>query len=344
VIDEVDRLATSNMEQSVLYQLFSWAAEQPKSRLVLIGIANSIDLTQRLLPNLERTNVKVTLIDFVAYSKTQMESIVRSRLKQDGEEEEEEEERKRRGKVDPSLLLRFVQEQAISFCCAKVQNSSGDLRHCLRVLSLAVDRLLDSQTEEVRDSPLVFQEPPPLEDGGERGRDEDRRKPKVMLSLPHVSSALTPHSADFERILKLPTHQKIVLAALVLLNRKALALSAATMASAPATKGKGGGRGIVRAKPGKGGVPCLVAGSGRDEYKSVCKQIGMEALDSSQVTELLSSLISGGFVSIVKASGRGGGSSSSSLTATTPIQLVVRDADAAEALEEGFPLLKSLFS
>ena len=35
----------------VLYQLFDWAAA-PTSRLVLVGIANALDLTERFLPKL----------------------------------------------------------------------------------------------------------------------------------------------------------------------------------------------------------------------------------------------------------------------------------------------------
>ena len=50
VLDEVDQL--DSKDQSVLYTVFEWPALQG-SRLALIGIANSLDLTDRVLPRLQ---------------------------------------------------------------------------------------------------------------------------------------------------------------------------------------------------------------------------------------------------------------------------------------------------
>ena len=50
ILDEIDQLITNG--QDVLYQLFEWAADK-KSRLVLVGIANALDLTDRFLPRLK---------------------------------------------------------------------------------------------------------------------------------------------------------------------------------------------------------------------------------------------------------------------------------------------------
>ena len=50
ILDEIDHLVSQ--DQSVLYKLFEWAKRE-KARFVLIGIANAIDLTTRLLPRLE---------------------------------------------------------------------------------------------------------------------------------------------------------------------------------------------------------------------------------------------------------------------------------------------------
>ena len=49
-MDEVDQLESKN--QDVLYTVFEWPA-LAGSRLSLVGIANTLDLTDRVLPRLQ---------------------------------------------------------------------------------------------------------------------------------------------------------------------------------------------------------------------------------------------------------------------------------------------------
>ena len=53
VVDEVDQLHTRDEE--VLYDLFELSA-RPKSRLALVSIANSLNMTERFLPRLKESN------------------------------------------------------------------------------------------------------------------------------------------------------------------------------------------------------------------------------------------------------------------------------------------------
>lgn len=79
VLDEIDQLDSKNQE--ILYTIFEWPSLQ-KSRLVLIGIANALDLTDRILPRLQaRPNCKPQLLNFAPYSKDQIANIIKDRLK-----------------------------------------------------------------------------------------------------------------------------------------------------------------------------------------------------------------------------------------------------------------------
>ena len=50
MLDEIDQLESKN--QDVLYTIFEWPALKG-SRLSLVGIANTLDLTDRVLPRLQ---------------------------------------------------------------------------------------------------------------------------------------------------------------------------------------------------------------------------------------------------------------------------------------------------
>ena len=54
--------------------------QAPNSRLILIGIANSIDLTERALPRLQATGCRPTLVTFPSYSSLQLECLLQQRL------------------------------------------------------------------------------------------------------------------------------------------------------------------------------------------------------------------------------------------------------------------------
>lgn len=51
-----------------------------KSRLILLGIANSLDLTERLLPGLEARGCKPRLVAFPTYNRNQITTVLEERL------------------------------------------------------------------------------------------------------------------------------------------------------------------------------------------------------------------------------------------------------------------------
>lgn len=119
---------------NILSSLFSLAAEQD-SRLVLIGIANALDLTQRHLAHLQYAGSSKNarhdqpeLLHFRPFSSTEMVAIVKSRLAP------------LHGRGDNSSLpLPIIMPPALELAAKKVSAVSGDLRIFLSLIRKAVE-------------------------------------------------------------------------------------------------------------------------------------------------------------------------------------------------------------
>lgn len=124
VLDEIDQLSSKN--QSVLYKIFEWPTI-PRSKIVIIGIANSLDLTDRLLPML-KTNVSLQpeLLNFPPYTKTELANIITHRLKDAG-------------------VTEVLPVNAVQLLAAKIASFRGDVRYALdvtrRVIELADEKI-----------------------------------------------------------------------------------------------------------------------------------------------------------------------------------------------------------
>ena len=80
MLDEVDQL--SSRRQEILYRIFQWPLLS-SSRLILIGVANALDLTDRMLPWLQGcVAAQPQLLHFKSYSKDQILDILCARLDQ----------------------------------------------------------------------------------------------------------------------------------------------------------------------------------------------------------------------------------------------------------------------
>jgi len=115
IVDELDVLVTRS--QSVLYNLFEWphstGAAQP---LRVVGIANTMDLPERLMPRVA-SRIGACRLNFTPYSQEQLQEIVRARLA--GSE--------CFGKV------------ALEYAARKVAAVSGDARRALELCRRAVE-------------------------------------------------------------------------------------------------------------------------------------------------------------------------------------------------------------
>lgn len=113
VLDEIDELIEK--KQSVLYTIFEWPT-LPKAKIILIGIANSLDLTNRALARLQSQSVemKPKLVHFKPYTKQQIVDIFKSRLEEAG-------------------ALDVFPMATIQLLSAKVAAMSGDVRKALDI-------------------------------------------------------------------------------------------------------------------------------------------------------------------------------------------------------------------
>ena len=132
VLDELDSLLDAQCE--VLYTLFNWALSA-KSTLLLIGIANALDLTDRFLPQLKARNLKPELLTFNPYNARQMTEIISQRL---------------RSILPPQTsanvdFVPFVHPAAIQLCSKKVATQTGDLRKAFNLIRQAIT-LIENET------------------------------------------------------------------------------------------------------------------------------------------------------------------------------------------------------
>ncbi|KAF2172448.1 hypothetical protein M409DRAFT_63131 [Zasmidium cellare ATCC 36951] len=116
LMDELDQLVTRN--QGVMYNFFNWP-QLRHSRLIVLAVANTMDLPERTLSNKISSRLGLTRITFPGYSHTQLMTIIQSRLEGVG-------------KV-------IVEPDAVQFASRKVAAVSGDARRALDICRRAVE-------------------------------------------------------------------------------------------------------------------------------------------------------------------------------------------------------------
>ncbi|KIX04294.1 uncharacterized protein Z518_05161 [Rhinocladiella mackenziei CBS 650.93] len=116
LMDELDQLVTKN--QSVMYNFFNWPAMR-HSRLIVLAVANTMDLPERTLSNKISSRLGLTRITFPGYTHMQLMEIISSRLK--------------------AVPGNIVDQDAVQFASRKVAAVSGDARRALDICRRAVE-------------------------------------------------------------------------------------------------------------------------------------------------------------------------------------------------------------
>jgi cell division control protein 6 len=209
VLDEVDQLDSKN--QSVLYTVFEWPALQ-SSTLALVGIANSLDLTNRVLPRLQVSPAyKPTLLHYPPYTKHQIIDILSARLKEGGE----------------TGAHPVITPRAIAYLAGKISSLSGDIRKaldvCRRALELA-ETLTRKQTLLKLMTPRGLASPA---QSPRKGYKNPKMLPQIgQVDMPQIMKVLNQvYGSQVTASLGtkgegLPIKQKILIASLLLMVKK----------------------------------------------------------------------------------------------------------------------------
>ncbi|EHB00695.1 Origin recognition complex subunit 1 [Heterocephalus glaber] len=114
LVDELDLLWTH--KQDVMYNLFDWPTHK-EARLVVLTIANTMDLPERIMMSRVSSRLGLTRMSFQPYTHSQLQQILVSRLKH----------------------LKAFEDDAIQLVARKVAALSGDARRCLDICRRATE-------------------------------------------------------------------------------------------------------------------------------------------------------------------------------------------------------------
>ncbi|CEP18191.1 hypothetical protein [Parasitella parasitica] len=212
ILDEIDSLITR--DQEVLYKIFEWAS-LPTSRVVLIGIANALDLTDRILPRLRAKNCEPQLLNFNPYQVSEITSIIRDRLF--SLIEDPEDPFAPPPKAIDGAPAPLIQANAIELCARKVAASMGDLRTALDVCRQAIEL---AEMEQKKRNAAAANTTVLGEQRGNGASSPASQEPKVTVI--HVMKVLNVvfGSSTAQKLKQLNLQQKIVLGVILIMLRQ----------------------------------------------------------------------------------------------------------------------------
>ncbi|KAF7516610.1 hypothetical protein G7054_g14086 [Neopestalotiopsis clavispora] len=197
LMDELDQLVTKN--QSVMYNFFNWPGLR-HSRLIVLAVANTMDLPERTLSNKISSRLGLTRITFPGYNHEQLMKIIQSRLE--------------------GVPGNIVEPDAVQFASRKVAAVSGDARRALDICRRAVE-LAEA---EVKDEGTAEPSTPSKRAKNKENTEQDKKKlgTKGRVTIATVKKAINEAtSSPLQQYLRaLPYASKLVLAALLVRNQR----------------------------------------------------------------------------------------------------------------------------
>ncbi|OQR69344.1 cell division control protein 6-like [Tropilaelaps mercedesae] len=187
VLDEVDQLQSSN--QQILYSLFE-LVKLRDSKLILIGIANALDLTDKTIPLLQAYGCRPQLYHFAPYSDKQIVDILTSRLAESKS---------------------IIKPMALNFLAKKVATCTGDVRKALDICRRAVEIV----ERQVRQQRIL---------AARAGPTASPQK-QVLVDITHISQVIsdvfnTRARGNQDLHATLPLQQKLLLCSILVFNKR----------------------------------------------------------------------------------------------------------------------------
>ena len=127
LLDELDLLLKKQQRQSILYHFFEWP-NWANSQLIVITIANTMDLPERFLSNRISSRLGLTRYNFKPYDFNALTKIIEHQLKD---------------------YVQYLGKNAIELCARKVSAVSGDARRAVNLAKRAVDYFRSCTQEEL---------------------------------------------------------------------------------------------------------------------------------------------------------------------------------------------------
>lgn len=208
LMDELDQLVTKN--QSVMYNFFNWPGLR-HSRLIVLAVANTMDLPERTLSNKISSRLGLTRITFPGYNHEQLMRIIQSRLQ--------------------GVPGHIVEPDAVQFASRKVAAVSGDARRALDICRRAVE-LAEAEaksaagasdaTDPGTPSKRAKAKPGEADQAGGGNTDNKAKGARGRVTIATVKRAINEATTSpLQQYLRaLPFASKLVLTSLLLRNER----------------------------------------------------------------------------------------------------------------------------
>ncbi|KAI1814623.1 P-loop containing nucleoside triphosphate hydrolase protein [Poronia punctata] len=195
LMDELDQLVTKN--QSVMYNFFNWPGLR-HSRLIVLAVANTMDLPERTLSNKISSRLGLTRITFPGYNHEQLMKIIQSRLE--------------------GVPGNIVEPDAVQFASRKVAAVSGDARRALDICRRAVELAEAESSKGQSGDPATPSKRARAKEAAEPVNKARSGKVTIATVKRAISEATTSPIQQYLR--GLPFASKITLASLLVRNER----------------------------------------------------------------------------------------------------------------------------
>ncbi|KAL4426243.1 hypothetical protein ABPG77_009858 [Micractinium sp. CCAP 211/92] len=310
ILDELDSLLIGARGEELVESLFCLAHARG-SRLVLLGIANSIDLVQQLMRpggSLHRHNLHPQHAVFPAYRERDFVTVLNQRL--------------------GALPGRVFEPMTITFCARKIANGKGDMRLALEACSQAAERCAKEAAEAAAAGGAAQR--------GAASGAGPARAPLVSMRqmapvLMQITGGIGIGNANVQAIRALPPQQQLLMVTVgkllgETLNSQGVRLRRPAPLAAPGSSRKAGGAtaaaGRARAafmsptnsassRKSAGsllsggsvvsGMPRsaeVLLGQLQESFTLLCRQVGMEAYDIREFYSACDNLADRGLIGL----------------------------------------------